>query len=325
MQRQKISVALCTYNGEQYIEAQLRSIVNQTWPVDEIIICDDRSSDDTINILKRFSQEGFKDVKVFTNSKNVGAKFNFEKALQYCSGDLILLSDQDDIWQATKVEKFINFFHQHSQALGVFSNGKVIDQRGIERNQLLWDSVHFDEEAFAYIRKFGLLDYLLNMGSAVTGASLALRKEALEYVLPFRLMDLLWHDEWIALRLASLDKLYWLNEPLIAYRVHAQQQVGIPSQEEMHMYGEQFHRELAGTVTEEELRNTVWKRWYTFQKAKQIGNVIEGMQPLVRKAKARFEEAYQAYLQPYPPVQRLLKKLKFYTIDAQKYAIRSQY
>jgi glycosyltransferase involved in cell wall biosynthesis len=325
MKQPFISVALCTYNGQEFLGEQLESIFNQTYDVSEIIVCDDGSNDESVAILNRYMEKVPGIMKVYPNKKNLGPKENFQKSLKLCSGDIVFLSDQDDLWYPCKAKSVVDFFTHHPQALGVFSNGKVIDKDGKVLDQQLWDAVHFDEEAFTYIRKFGLLDYLVNMGSAVTGASLALRKEALDYVLPFRLMDLLWHDEWIALRLASLDKLYWLNEPLIAYRVHAHQQVGIPSQEEMHMYREQFHRELAGTVTEEELRNTVWKRWYTFQKVKQIGNVIKGMQPLVRKAKARFEEAYQAYLQPYPFAQRLLKRLKFYTIDAQKYAIRSQY
>jgi len=92
-----ISVALCTYNGELYLREQLESILKQTFPPDEIIICDDGSTDTTIKILEEFRRKSFIPVKVYYNKENLGVSKNFEKAISLCSGDIIFLSDQDDV------------------------------------------------------------------------------------------------------------------------------------------------------------------------------------------------------------------------------------
>ncbi|MDO9153719.1 MAG: glycosyltransferase [Paludibacter sp.] len=83
-----ISVALCTYNGEKFIEEQLNSILNQTLPVEEIVICDDGSTDNTLNIINLFEQNN-RNIKVFRNKNNLGTIKNFEKAISLTSGDII--------------------------------------------------------------------------------------------------------------------------------------------------------------------------------------------------------------------------------------------
>lgn len=104
-----VSVVMTTYNGEKYILEQLESIVFQTTSVDEIIICDDCSCDNTIQILKRFSQDNPNvNIKIFQNQKNIGWKRNFIQAIQKAKGDYIFLADQDDIWIADKVEKMLS-------------------------------------------------------------------------------------------------------------------------------------------------------------------------------------------------------------------------
>lgn len=101
----KISVAMTTYNGEKYILKQLLSIKNQTLKVDEVIICDDISSDETVNIINKFvSEYKLFNWKVITNDKNLGWKRNFRKAISMTSGDIIFFSDQDDIWYDNKIE-----------------------------------------------------------------------------------------------------------------------------------------------------------------------------------------------------------------------------
>ena len=95
-----ISVAMTTYNGEQYIKEQLTSIIHQSRQVNEIIICDDCSKDHTPEIIQSF-QNQYKDIniKLYINEKNVGYRDNFKKAISLCSGDYIFISDQDDIWK----------------------------------------------------------------------------------------------------------------------------------------------------------------------------------------------------------------------------------
>ena len=108
----KLSVAMCTYNGAEFIEEQLISILNQTVKIDEIIICDDCSTDDTLEILQKIIEQNNSVITIFRNEVNLRSNKNFEKALSLCTGDYIFFSDQDDIWKKNKVQKFIDKFNE---------------------------------------------------------------------------------------------------------------------------------------------------------------------------------------------------------------------
>ena len=95
----KLSVAVCTFNGEKYISEQLNSIINQTLAVNEIIICDDQSSDSTIEIINSFIEKYPTLIKLYQNKINLNVNKNFEKAITLSTGDYIFLSDQDDVWE----------------------------------------------------------------------------------------------------------------------------------------------------------------------------------------------------------------------------------
>ncbi len=98
-----VSIAMCTYNGGKYLAEQLNSLLNQTYYPTEIVIVDDASTDSTINILHEYAGL-HKNIKVFENKKNIGYNKNFEKAIALCNGELIAISDQDDIWETNKIE-----------------------------------------------------------------------------------------------------------------------------------------------------------------------------------------------------------------------------
>ena len=100
----KISIALATYNGEAFLQDQLQSFEMQTRLPDEIIISDDNSTDKTLKILQNFKLETSIIVKIVNNNLGQGAVRNFNNALTHTSGDIILLSDQDDIWLPNKIE-----------------------------------------------------------------------------------------------------------------------------------------------------------------------------------------------------------------------------
>ena len=104
------SVAMCTYNGAQFIEEQLRSILDQTFHVEEVVVCDDRSVDETVAIIERVAKETSIPIHIHINETNLGCARNFEKAISLCNGDVIFLSDQDDIWMPNKVETIVNWF-----------------------------------------------------------------------------------------------------------------------------------------------------------------------------------------------------------------------
>ena len=106
----KISVAFIVYNGARYMRTQLDSILAQTHNVDEIIVCDDASSDTTKEILEEYKNKYLNLFLLHYNNKNLGPTKNIEKAIQACTGDIILLADQDDYWEPNKVETIIKCF-----------------------------------------------------------------------------------------------------------------------------------------------------------------------------------------------------------------------
>ena len=99
----RFSVALCTYNGAQYLPDQLESIVAQTRLPDELVVGDDHSTDDTVNILEDFAAGAPFPVRLHVNETNLGVVKNFEATILRCQGNLTALCDQDDVWLRNKV------------------------------------------------------------------------------------------------------------------------------------------------------------------------------------------------------------------------------
>ena len=118
-QAPKVSIALCTYNGAPYILEQLRSIEQQTWLPDEVIICDDRSQDNTVELVQEYAEQSKLSIQVFCNPENLGYRKNFFKAMSLTQGDLIFLADQDDVWHPEKVECFIDKLGQNPKLPGI--------------------------------------------------------------------------------------------------------------------------------------------------------------------------------------------------------------
>lgn len=136
-----ISVVIATYNGEQYIVEQLKSITVQTLLPDEIIIVDDFSSDETVNLINDFAKQSKVPVKTYINDKNIGSNKSFERAITLASGDIIFFSDQDDFWVQNKVELIMKEFENNSVVL-VFSDGIICDSSLKDLNITNWQKIH---------------------------------------------------------------------------------------------------------------------------------------------------------------------------------------
>lgn len=130
MLENSISVAMAVYNGEKYIDLQLRSILNQTLLPDEVIICDDNSTDKTIDLINDVVNEDAaykKIVKIIKNQKNLGVNLNFEKAISLCSSEYIFISDQDDYWFKNKINYMFNVL-KNSKKLVAINNCRFANE-----------------------------------------------------------------------------------------------------------------------------------------------------------------------------------------------------
>lgn len=214
---------MCTFNGEKYLKEQLDSILSQTVKVDEIIVCDDKSTDKTIEILEEYSLHNPTVFKIFKNDVTLRSVKNFEKAISLCDSDYIFLSDQDDIWNANKVEKTVSFFEHNPDLDAFFSNAKFINDRSEVLPNNLWNSIYFNSDCIGFDE---IYKYIVLKRNVVTGATFCFKKEVKKYVLPFPELPQFHHDHWMAFLVSQKNKLGFILENLISYRLHDKQQVG---------------------------------------------------------------------------------------------------
>lgn len=217
-----ISVALCTYNGARFLEEQLASLQAQDRPPDELVVCDDGSTDTTVQLLESFARIAPFPVRIHVNRVNLGSTRNFDHALYLCAGSLIAFCDQDDVWHSTRLSECVRVLSGDPRLMLVFSNGQIIDDMGMRLPGRLWDKFTFDETIRERIRHGDMLP--LVRYRFVTGATMMLRAKLRDHLCPAAGEWL--HDGWIAALAACLGGVAFLDEPLIQYRVHAQQQVG---------------------------------------------------------------------------------------------------
>lgn len=224
----KTSVALCSYNGEHYILEQLESIVAQSTPVDEIIICDDGSKDKTCEIIKEFRKKTTIPVRLIQNTINLGYTRNFEKAICQCNGDIVLLSDQDDIWLPNKVEMVVQYFEEHPDKDFIFTDAELINSIGIPSyHQTLFGVLDWNEKNKKLVDE-GYAYELLSLSGRVTGATTALRISFVPYCLPFPKTTIPGvHDEMIAVIASMRNRIGYIDQCLIRYRIHGDQSIGL--------------------------------------------------------------------------------------------------
>lgn len=238
-----VSVALCTYNGEKYITEQIKSILEQSTPVDEIVICDDGSTDNTISIIEKIKKSNTTDIIIHRNTQNLGVCANFEFAISLCKGDIILLSDQDDIWNPNKVKTIVSWFETHPQKSVVFTDATLISEDDKEfSNKSLWDCIGFNKKMRRYFDNgLSLESFFINKA---TGATMAIRKAISFPFSQYCNNDNVLHDYCIALKALDNEGLGYIDMPLIQYRLHGSQQAGISYQLQHPEIFSNIHRPL---------------------------------------------------------------------------------
>ena len=215
----KISIALCTYNGEKYIREQLESLINQTRKPDEIVVSDDNSKDNTLKIIRETLSSSNIDLKININNPGLGVFKNFEKAISLCTGNIIFTCDQDDVWKKEKLEKMINAFDEDT--LVVYCNAAVVLNDENHYLYPLWEPKDIENKENG-TSSFNTLVY---RGGSIAGCCMAFRKELYEKIKPFP--NKVYHDDWLITCAVILGKVKAINEELIYYRQHGNNVVGI--------------------------------------------------------------------------------------------------
>jgi glycosyltransferase involved in cell wall biosynthesis len=220
----RLSVALCTWNGEKFLRAQLESIAAQTRPVQEIVICDDCSTDATPRIARDFAAKSSLPVRVEINASRLGVTRNFDKAISLCTGHIIFLCDQDDVWREDKVAKLAACFDDSNVSLA-FSNAEVVREDLSPAGYNLWQSIWFDVREQERVRAGDALPVLLRHAIAA-GSTLAFRASYVPMILPIPDLPHC-HDIWITLLIACVARIYPLNDNLLRHRIHSANTVGM--------------------------------------------------------------------------------------------------
>jgi glycosyltransferase involved in cell wall biosynthesis len=223
----RVSIAMCTYNGARYIEAQLESIAGQTLVPLELVACDDQSTDDTVTLLERFAASAPFPVRVHVNAARLGLTANFSQAIALCSGDYIALCDQDDVWHVDKLARSVGVLEQDPGASLVFADATVVDTELSPLGYTFLQGARFGPYERRDIRSPRAFDLLL-FRNFVMGATTVFRSRYRDCLLP--IPPTFWrnHDGWIGLLLSALTPITFLDEPVMLYRQHADQVVGAP-------------------------------------------------------------------------------------------------
>jgi glycosyltransferase involved in cell wall biosynthesis len=201
----KISIAMTAFNGASYIIDQLNSFASQTRLPDEVVVCDDCSSDATAEILEIFSSALPFPMIVVRNELNLGYIKNFEKAISLCTGDLIFLSDQDDVWYKDKIERMLTIKNSRPNI-----------------NVLICDAMYADKNlnsaGITVLQK--VLMFSGRKNDHIAGACTAMTKEFRDFLLPFPENNLPAHDVYIHRWANLLDCKFVVTEVLQKWRIH---------------------------------------------------------------------------------------------------------
>jgi len=203
-----ISVCIATYNGEVYVKEQISSILSEIELNDELIIVDDCSKDNTVDIIKNLNDDR---IKIYKNETNKGHVFTFAKAIEIANNDLIFLSDQDDIWEKGRINTFKYYFNEND-ALLISSNFSMFNESEIIN--MVYPLIYNDSNRYIH-NIYGII-----LGKrAYYGCAMAFRKKFKEIILPIpNYVES--HDLWVALAANILKSNLHIEEITLRKRIH---------------------------------------------------------------------------------------------------------
>ena len=214
----KIAILMSTYNGELFLNKQINSLLNQTHINWTLYVRDDGSTDNTLNILKKYKKAyPFKINIIKDDLGNLTSAFSFMRLLSVVNADYFMFCDQDDVWLPFKIEKTYNkmkeieLTNQNKGAL-VFTNLTIVDSKLNILERSMWDFLNINPENAKNI-------YSAAVSSTVTGCTMMINKALKNKVIPYP-KELLMHDWWVSLNATHFASIGYIKEPMIYYRQH---------------------------------------------------------------------------------------------------------
>lgn len=223
-----ISVALATLDGARFVAEQVRSILSQTTPVDEIVVGDDGSRDGTLDVVRREVERSSVEVRlrILDGASEGGVAANFTRILAATRGELVLLSDQDDVWRRDRVASAVRRFADDPALDALFGDARLVDADGRPLGSTLFGALPVREAELDAVIHGRAVEVLLRRNIA-TGATMAVRRTALDRALP--VAEGWIHDEWLAITTALVGKLGVERRTLVDYRQHGGNAIGVSS------------------------------------------------------------------------------------------------
>lgn len=199
-----VSIALATFNGEEYLELQLKSVLDQDYPNIEVVVSDDGSTDATLQILEKYAARDTR-IRILPHHDNLGVVRNFARCFAACRGDLISPCDQDDVWYSAKTRRLVETM---GNALLVYCNSQLVDDEGRSCGGTLADRFNMlhgnDPRPFIF-------------SNSVLGHAMVFRKNILQ---SHGAIGKVPHDWWLAFVASNLGHVSYLDEVLVDYRRH---------------------------------------------------------------------------------------------------------
>ncbi len=202
----RVSVAMATYNGSRHLDEQLHSLLAALGPEDELVVVDDASTDGTWERLQRF---GDARLHLHRNPANLGVRGSFQRALSLVRSDVILLADQDDVWERDKRDRLLATFESDPQVMVAVTDACLIDGDG----RRFADSFMATRGGFD-----GSLAGTL-VRSRFLGCAMAVRRDVLALALPIPARAPM-HDMWLGVVGGALGRVAYVDAPLLRYRRH---------------------------------------------------------------------------------------------------------
>lgn len=226
----RVSVALCTHNGARFLREQVRSICLQVPPPAEIVLSDDASRDDSVAVVRAAVEECQRErpglqvpLRVLQNAVALRVTKNFEQAIGACTGELIALSDQDDVWLPGRLARMVSEFEARPGLLLLHTDARLVGANREDLGQTLFHALEVQPFEAERIHGGRAFDVFLRR-NLVTGATTVFCRSLLDQAMPFPSEWV--HDEWLGIIAAAVGQVDILEQPWIEYRQHEANQIG---------------------------------------------------------------------------------------------------